>query len=511
MPKRPKKMKTFARTATKSQEKKLIENAKQLQKNPFVVIPDCSDKSCEKYFSKAVKRIEKVKSFNEDTDKLEKYANKKGIEAALAGTLLLAISEKAPYLGILPFPTGDITFAQRGKASKEKLAGFQHFDNPVLRVLAVKDIAYKKKLHIYSWDEGFICTGKTPHPPQAFIDFIIQKLHLSCNNSLCTCNHLNAQKVKEKESLPIYYLRICWKSAGLIIGLCTDCARSTKNTMFTISKYMLTPDISHDFEIDVIAEVIRKSEASILEKTEYIQDYLSGNLSDNEFINKNIKSRKEKITQSDEKILVYNGVSYGSDVKGFMDVIKPKAYEKEALEYVLEQIDEPLVLKDTTANKILEMYWQKHGYEFLKSIIEDKKMAESFFKLDDTPSNILKTVFEYKNRQKILEQLPQFRLLPPLAAYADNIARTFRTFGQKKAITEIKKHPDTPKAKSISYAFLLSLGGEKDVQWKYSKEEIEYGEYLKTYAKKLLEVHPKKYAESLQTLLTISGSNEHIQ
>lgn len=504
-------MRTFARTATKSQEKKLIENAKELKKNPFVVIPECSDKGCEKYFSKAVKRIKKVHQVKDDSEKLEKYANKKGIEAALAGTYLLAISEKAPYLGVLPFPTGDITFAQRGKASKEKLVGFQHFDNPVLRVLAIKDIAYKKKLHIYSWDKGFVCTGKTPQPPQTFVDFIVEKLHLNCNNSICTCSHLDAEKVKQKQSVQQYYIRIHWKSTGLIIGLCTDCTRSTKNTMFTISKYMLTPDISHDFEIDVIAEVIRQAQTNTDEQTMYIDEYLSGDLTDNEFINKNIKTRKEKITQSHEKILVYNGVSYGSDVNGFIQCIKPKSYEKQALEYVLEHIDEPLVLTDTTPNKILEMYWKEYGHDFLESIIDDTKMADSFFKLDDTPSNILETVFEYKNRQQILDQLPQFTVLPPLAAYVDNIARTYRTFGLKKAVTEIKKHPDTPKAKSISYAFLLSLHAEKDIQWKYSKEEIEYGEYLKSYTKKLLEVHPKQYAETLQTLLTISGSNEQIQ
>ncbi len=45
-----------------------------------------------------------------------------------------------------------------------------------------------------------------------------------------------------------------------------------------------------------------------------------------EFINKNIKSREEEITQSDEKILVLNGVSYGSDIKGFIDKLKPKKY-----------------------------------------------------------------------------------------------------------------------------------------------------------------------------------------
>ncbi|MFO7678181.1 MAG: hypothetical protein R6V50_07370 [Thermoplasmatota archaeon] len=510
MAKKPRKMRTFARTATKSQEKKLIENAKQLRRNPLVVIPECTDKVSQKYFSKAIKRMQKVNSFKDDSEKLEKYANKKGVEAALAGTLLLAISEKAPYLGVLQFPTGDITFAQRGKAGKEKLVAFQHFDNPVLRVLGIKDIVYKKKLYVYSWDEGFVCSGKTPHPPKPFIDFITQKLHLECKDYICICKHLDRKKVKNKKVSTEHYLRIFWKSANLIIGLCHDCAKTTKNTMFTLSKYMLIPDLSHDFEIDVIAEVIRHSYTNDSDKTEYITDYLSGNLTDNELINKNMKRRKDKITQSDEKILVYNGVSYGADVKGFVDVLHAKSYEKEALEYMLERSDQPLVLTDSTPNKILELFWNTYGHDFLQSKIDDKKMAESFFKLDDTPSNILKAVEEYKNRQNILVQLPQFSTLPPLASYADMVARTYRTFGQKKALIEIKKHPDTPKGKSISYAFLLALGEEKDVKWKYSKEEIEYGEYLKSYAQKLLEVQPKKYAETLQSLLTASGSNENI-
>jgi hypothetical protein len=510
MAKKMRRVRTFARTATKSQEKKLIENAKKLQENPFVVLPECTDNSYKKYFIKTRKRLEKIHRFRDDADKLEKLANKKGLECALAGTLLLAISEKAPYLGVLKFPTGDITYAQRGKADKEKLIAVQHFDDPVLRLLGVKDIAFKKNLHIYSWDGQFVCSGRSAKPPKEFVDFTIGKLGLSYKNDVCSCSHVDLKKIKNKKFLKKYYLRILWKSTGTIIAICKDCAKSTKNTMFNISKYMLAPDLSDDFEIDVVAEVIKQKDSTSQQETLHLKEYLSGSLTDYEFINKNVKSREEEITQSDEKILVLNGVSYGSDIKGFIDKLKPKKYERDTLEYILERIDEPLVVSDTSPNRILEMYWDNYGKEFIESVIDDEKMAESFFNLDDTPSNILTTIFEYKQRQSILSQLPHFESLPPLATFADNIARTYRTFGKKSALGEIKKRPDSPKGKSFAYAFLLAFNKEKDTKWKYSKDEIEYGEFLMRYTKDLLDADPKRYKKILQELLTVSGSNEKI-
>jgi len=156
------------------------------------------------------------------------------------------------------------------------------------------------------------------------------------------------------------------------------------------------------------------------------------------------------------------------------------------------------------------MYWEAYAKDFIKSIVDDKKMADSFFKLDDTPSNILAMVVEYKDRQKVLSQLPNFESLPPLATFADNIARTYRTFGKKNALGEIKKRPDTPKGRSVAYAFLLVFEKGKDTKWKYSKDEIEYGEFLTQYAKYLIDVEPKKYTKTLQDLLTACGSNEKI-
>ena len=100
--------------------------------------------------------------------------------------------------------------------------------------------------------------------------------------------------------------------------------------------------------------------------------------------------------------------------------------------------------------------------------------------------------------------------MPPLAKFVDNIVRTYKTFGKKEALAEIKKRPDNPKGKSIAYAFLLVFGKATDKKWQYSPVEVEYGEFLKDFAKKLLDSEPKKYHKSLQELLTNSGSSENV-
>jgi len=511
MAKKIRRVRTFARTATKSQEKKLIENAKKLREDPFLILPECIDSNCEKYFIKIKKRLLKISRFKDDLNKLEKLANKKGLESALAGTLSLAISEKAPYLGVIKFPTGDITYAQRGKAEKEKLIATQHFDDPIWRLLGLKDLSFKKGLYIYSWDNGYICTGTIAKPPSEFINFIIKKLDFLRKDNTSCCRHLKLENVKKQETINEDYIYIKWKSAEIIIAICKECSKTTKNTIFNISKYMLCPDLSNDFEIKVITKIVQKNNQDLTQESNILKEYLAGKLSDYNYIQKNVEKQKDIIKQSEERVLVLDGVSFGSDITKFVDALKPNKQEKMALEFILEFVEEPLIVTDVNANKILEMFWEKFGQKYIDSIIEDKNMAKSMFLLDDTPSNILTLVFDYKKRQKILGELPQYNSLPPLAKFADNIARTYKTFGMKKAIAEVKKKPDTPKGRSLAYAFLIVFNKGKESKWKYSKQEVEYGEFLKDYAEKLIKSTPKDYSNKLQELLTVSGSNEKIK
>ena len=509
MAKKQKTTRSFARTAPKSQEKHLIENAKKLQQDPYLLIPTCSPEN-ERYFRKLRKQLTKIHRFRTDDTKLEKLSHKKGLDGALAGTYLLAISEKAPYLAALSFPTGDIAYAQRGKADKEKLIAVQHFDDPVFRLRGIKDLVFKKNLHVYSWDNGFQCTGQEPHPPVEFVEFIKKTLSLPEENNILHCPHIPRTTVQKKESLTINYLRINWKSAGTIIALCENCAKTAGNTMFTISKYMLQQNLSDEFDIEVITQVGDHHLLSEQKKAAVVQEYLTGQLTDYDFIKKFAQTQEDHVKQVQENILMLDGVSYGTDVDTFIEALHPTESQKTALEFFLQKNQEPLILSKTTPGKLLERFWAQYGSDFLHSILDENEIADSLSKLDESPDNIISLAFEYKQRQEILSQLPVYETLPPLASFADTVARTYMTFGEVKALAEIKNPPDTPKAKSLSYAFLLVLGKAADVKWKYQKEEIEYGEFLQETAHQLLISTPKDYSTRLQALLTACGSSEKI-
>ena len=510
MAKKIRRMRTFARTASKSMEKQLVENAKQLKKDPYLVLPDYGDKYSDVIFKRIKKSLDKADRFKDDAKKLEKLSKKRNLCGALAGTLLIAHSEKAPYLAVAKFSTGDITYAQRGRADKEQLIAIQHFDDPILRLLGIKNIALKTKIHVYSWDEGFVSTGREAEPPEKFISFIINKTGLTYKKNVATCSHIKPETAKNKETTKEYYLNIHWKSADVIFSICEKCAKSKKNTVFNITKYIIEPKISKDFAVDVIGQVVKGKKPVSEQQTQFVDKYLSGELSDIEFIRKNMKHREESIKEAGERILILDGVSYGTDTDQFIKALKPNKFEEEGLKLVLDQVEEPVVLNNATPNKVLEKFWEDHGLNTINSIIEDGGMAEKFFSLDDQPSEVLELVFNYKERQKILSQLPRYKSLPPLAKFVDNAARTYKTFGEKKTLLEIKKEPDNPKGKSIAYAFLLVFGKGKDKKWKYSPVEIEYGEFLKDYVKKLLDSKPNKYHAALQELLTVSGSSENI-
>ena len=508
MAKKIRRMRTFARTASKSMEKRLVENARKIKEDPTLILPDYEDRYSQKYFDKIKRNLDKINRFKDDAKKLEKLSNKRGLEGAFAGTLLVANSEKAPYLAVAKYPTGDIAYAQRGRAEREKLIAIQYFDDPVLRLLGIKDVVLKRRLHVYSWDGGFISTGLEARPPQEFVNFIIKKTGLSHKGNVASCGDINADVAKNGKIIKKNYLRIHWKSADVFFAVCEDCAKSKKNTIFNITKYLIASSISDDFSVNVVGQVVKKESSE--DSTLYLDEYLSGKLTDFDFIQKNMKDREQSLRDSGEKIFILDGVTYGTEPDEFISKLKPNKYEKEGLKIILDQVEDPVVFNNATPNKVLEKYWKDYGLDAIVSVINDEDMAKKFFALDDTPSDILELVLNYKERQKILSELPQYKSLPPLAKFADNISRTYRTFGEKKAIAEIKNRPDNPKGKSISYAFLLFFGKGKDKKWQYSQVEIEYGEFLKEYVEKLLKSKPEKYHKTLQELLTASGSSENI-
>ena len=73
-----------------------------------------------------------------------------------------------------------------------------------------------------------------------------------------------------------------------------------------------------------------------------------------------------------------------------------------------------------------------------------------------------------------------------MSVFTDRIARLYKTQTRERVLSELKKAPNSPKAKAITYGFFLALGKANDMKWKFSQVEIESGEFLLPYIDTLL-------------------------
>lgn len=503
--------KSIVRTASKSMEKQIVSSAQRLYENPFLVLPEYNDSASKKRFKKLSSQLLKIQQIKDDVKKLERIAKKQFLPSAVAGTLLISHSKKTPYLASAQYASESIFYAQRGNAHKEYLIAAQHTNDPFYRLFGIRDIAWKYGLHIYSWDSGFISTGLVAQPPKECIDYIVRTIGYSIQNNTVFCQHLSNKIIQQKKIIEKPYLLVHWNSADVSLGVCEHCASKKNNIIFSITKYMIEPDIQQDFNVSIIGEVIKKGEKDQDYETMFLEDYFKGTISDYQLIKKNMEKRVETLRNSEIVNYVLNGTSFGNDANTFIDVLKPTDIERKALSYFLSNSTRSVVVSDATPNMVMEMFWPEHGKDFIGTLIDDEETINQLFSLHETPSVIVKTAVQLQKRRMILQHLPQYSHLPLVPHFIDNLSRIYKTEGTEKMIAAVKQRPDTPQGKAMAYAFLHAVGKAEEEKWRFSKVEIESGEFLTPYVKRLLNDDADSYHIVFQELLKASGSSENLE
>jgi hypothetical protein len=517
-------IKTGARTASKVQEKELISKAKKIRKNPDLIIPKCEHEGrCT--FDKIRRQVARVQDLADDEKKLTKLA-KTGdqLARAYAATLLLTHSEKAPYLAVFRTPYGEIAYAMRGKVKKEKLIGVQHYDKPKWKLLAVMDIARKKGLHIFSTKKGMVCMGREAKPPDYFVKEMIAalKYDLKKEGKIFSCEHLSSKDVKEKNASTHDYILMKWKSPDISIAVCGKCTSKKSNILASITQNMAVPKPEDDFDLDVVVNLKCKVDCESCNIKKHIdveeeiqKEYQNGTISDFELIRKHQENFEDFLRKGEKKVYVIDEYCYGDDISAFINALNPTEEEREGLKVILERVQTPVVVSKATPNKVLNMFWEDHGKEVIKAIVRDEKTAKKLFRKSDTskssPSQVLREASILTKERDIISALPQYQSLPPIAKFADDIARTYMTSGKEDALRAIEhyKGGDT-RIKSVAYAFLLALKQGASKKWQYTKTEIDFAQFLKEPAHKLLNSKPNEYHNRLQNLLSATGSTKKL-
>jgi hypothetical protein len=502
------------RIATKVLEEALVERAKKLRDDPEILFPKCEGH--EDHFFKNKIKFERVSRFKDNEKRLAaltKWGDQ--LSRAFATSLQMALREEVPRL--MPIDVGgkNISIVYNRKVKKEVLVGVQYFDDPDLRLLAYGRIAKLKRLHLYSMRDGFVCTGKEDRPPSKYVSEVMAtaKCSTTKKGECHICAHC------ENEGVP--YLKITWVVPEVEIMLCRSCAKK-ENTYMNLTKRFLSLDPKSSFQIEVYPNFKCECEdgSYLNEMTtpprEALARYMEGALSDVEFIEEHLEHVSDNVPAAAGMVLALGNKCYGDDTEAFIDALHPSNIERRALEYLLDELNESIVVESATPNKVLMMYWDVYGVDILEEIVGDRDLAEDVFEKGewrkDTPAKVLKTARSKARTDKIESALPKYRDLPPVAAFADRIVRTYKSRGKKSALKEINKQQSSPdtKIKSVRYAFLLAFSAATGKEWQFSKDQKDFGVFLKDYAEKLMEVEGDDYHDSLQELLKASGSTQKI-
>jgi len=520
--------KSNIRTPAKSMERELVHRAELLAKDPGRALPKMVPPCTKDPFAKTRKKMEAISRFADDEKKLERFANRGDpIVRAYAGTLMLGAAGKAPYLASLKLPQGEVMYAMRGKVAKEKLAGMQWFDHPVYRLLLYLDLAVKRPfLHFYSTRDELYCSCKEPHPPREYVEFAMSQPRANLSQvgeGLWACPHVDAKALDAGRPVEGTYLRISWLSGGQVLGLCSRCARSSRdNTVGSISSHMAIPRLGDDFDVSVLHRLEGAEDCALWDKLsalplddESYDEYVGGGLDDSGLIDRHVGTVMERLGEHRGRHFVLEGRTFCEDADAFLEALSPSTEERIALEAILPQLDRPLVLDRATPSKVLAELWEEYGEEALSAVVDgDERLLEKYLDHPDvqsSPSNVLKRALVEHRKGTIISRLPDYGRLPMVARFADKVARAYRTAGTEGALRTVEKERGSEKRiKPVAYAFLLALGKEASKKWQYDRTDIDFATFLQPKARDLLEAEPGDYHESLQALLAATGSTERI-
>ena len=509
-------------------ENELVHRAERLAKDPKLALPKVIPPCAKSPFDKVLRRMERISRFSGNEERLKKMASSGDqIARAYAGTLMLKAAGKAPYLGTIKLPQGEVFYAMRGNAKKEKLAGMQWFDHPVYRLLLYLDLAVKRPFfHFYSTRSTLYCSCKEPRPPREYVDFALLQLKGNLSEvakDVWACPHVDIEALRAGEPVDDTYLRVEWRSAGVIVGICRKCARSGKNSVLaSLTMHMAVPKIEDDFSMSVLHRLAGAADCSIWDRLsrlplddDHLDKYVGGALDDVGLIEKHLATVDEELREHHGPHFILEDRCFCDDAKAFVEALKPSEEERVALEAVLPNLDRPLILDRATSAKVLVELWADHGEEALRAVVGgDEELMERYIDHPDvqsSPSTVLRRALIDHRHRTIIDKLPEYGRLPAIAKFADAVARAYKTEGAEGALKKLEKERgNDTRIKSVAYAFLLSLGKEAAKKWQYDRTEMDFAAFLKDKAKDLLEAKSDGYHEALQAILSATGSTELI-
>ena len=468
------------KTASKSEQKKLIDRIKKIREHPELLLPRTKEgTSSHAVYSKVLKELELAK---------EQYLNPPSFFSGIFGpkpkdtmakayaASLTILDSGAPVTAIARFPHGEVSYVLRGSGiSKEKLIGIQNYHHRLWARFAHLDYVKKHKLYIYALEKGLVCSGTEPYYPKQLWDEVCSYLKLKDTRSIPYGLNIHCNSANESTMIPHKRLM-----------------KSKENSYSHFLKHQIAFDQDVDFVLSIstsLSEIINDFPVNIF------ADYKKGVQNDSLLWNSIIDFQKEKIMELDEQFFIIS--SNPVSRKELITKIGHNKIDQAIVEDILVDYTESIILDNITLSSFTEHTWEVAGHD----IAEKFSTGSSKEYNGGNSLEILRALYNRVVKDSLTSEYPKFRSLDEPLQLLDKVVRLLKSGDKNKAIKEIESSSSNNNmTKSLSWAILICLGATSSRAWKYGKEEQSLGESLKSMVQKLIDSQPSEYLEIIQDI-----------
>ena len=482
-------------------EEEILERSRLLANSPGLLRPMCAGNCRKCLFDKPFKDIDSIARYKDDPDALLKLAAKgsNDLAKAYAGTISLGAAGKIPMLATAIIAGEKVPYAVRGSVGNDKLIGCQHYNDSRLRLLYYNAFVKANKLHLYSFEDGLVCSNY-PNMPEDYLYAAFWETPYEFKDDEIMCGHDDVLKL---------VIRV--KSTGDCIEICENCAKEVSTIRYLIAR-ICAIDPADDLEVCVV-HAFHTADKDDEEKIDagLYKKYLTGELNDKTLIMSLKRSRIGDLKACSTSTYIIGNVNYKSDLDAFIGRISGPEDELRTIKGFLEGRCISVIAKTGRSSEVLAEIWDDHWKDVI-AVHTSQRIADRYVeKPRQMPSIALADAYRMHISADVVDNLPKFNRPGPMTSTADSLAKAAKVNGKEMVIETFGKvaMKDT-KVRALCAAFLLAFDKDAKVPFNITKDELEFAAFLVQFAKNVIDAEGDRYRDAMNTLLTACSSGESV-
>ncbi len=450
------------KTRSKEKEAQFIEKLKSFfsdQDKVLSLVPECMDSSMLCPFDSYRKKLTRTQG--PALGKLSGSADQ--FLSAIGETYKVMESESAPIMGVIATAYGNLDYAKRGNTAPMLLRGVQNFDDTTWKMLAFSSLVKTKKVFVYSSGNYYIGSCKGNFPGDEFLADVFKTEKVE---DLSTEDGFTLGKNGE-----LFVLNIGNTSK---INVFQD---SKTNLMRILLRHILVPDVMKFFRISV--PYLESIDAEV--PLPILTSYLSGQTDAKSFLHTVQETRKK--TALSRGIYLIGGYAY-ADPEEFLKALFDEEEAKKLSSYL--KLTGPVALDSKSQRKLLEILWPKFGVQIMKDYFPDVDESKIKAQAGDPIRQIemLKIKIDQEEASSLITVSPWSAESSMLI----DMIKDYLSIGKGETLKKWEKRVGFSSLfNSIYYAFVIALQGGSNQKWRFTSEQMMFGEKIASEIKSILD------------------------